>query len=73
MTYLACITFLAVPPGNARFADTVLGFILGTVLATPLTFFYGSSRSSQSKDQALQQALVPTDVQITTTTPKETP
>lgn len=59
MAYVAAITFLPLPKENARFADTVLGFILGTVLATPIAFFYGSSKSSQVKDKALQELLPP--------------
>jgi len=66
MAYVAAITFLPLPKDNARFADTVLGFILGTVMATPIAFFYGSSKSSQVKDQALRDLLPPTP-----TTPTE--
>lgn len=57
--YVAAITFLPLPAENARFADTVLGFILGTVMATPIGFFYGSSKSSQAKDQALREQISP--------------
>lgn len=59
MAYVAAITFLPLPKDNARFADTVLGFILGTVMATPIAFFYGSSKSSQAKDATIQ-TLLPT-------------
>ncbi|GAA4652381.1 hypothetical protein GCM10023116_46650 [Kistimonas scapharcae] len=31
-----------IPESNQRFADTVLGFVLGTIIATILQFFYGS-------------------------------
>lgn len=55
--YVGAVTFLPLPAENARFADTVLGFILGTVMATPIGFFYGSSKSSQTKDQAMQDLL----------------
>jgi uncharacterized RDD family membrane protein YckC len=57
MAYVAAITFLPLPKENARFADTVLGFILGTVLATPIAFFFGSSKSSQAKDATIQTML----------------
>lgn len=57
MAYVAAITFLPLPKDNARFADTVLGFILGTVMATPIAFFYGSSKSSQAKDETIQTML----------------
>jgi hypothetical protein len=48
--YIGCITFITVPKENQRFADTVLGFLLGTLLGTLISFFYGSSKSSQAKD-----------------------
>ena len=41
--YIAFITFAPIPPDNVRFADTVLGFILGTVVATLINFYFGSS------------------------------
>ena len=53
MLYLAAITFIPIPAPNVRFADTILGFIIGTLVAAPIAFFYGSSKSSQAKDQAL--------------------
>lgn len=60
MAYIACITFITIPEKNVRFADTVLGFLLGTLLGTLISFFYGSSKSSQAKDDALQAQLVST-------------
>jgi tetrahydromethanopterin S-methyltransferase subunit B len=54
--YVGAITFGTIPADNIRFADTVLGFILGTIIATILNFFFGSSKSSKSKDDALVQA-----------------
>lgn len=41
--YLFGITFFEVPKDNVRFADTVLGFLLGTVIAGIICFFYGRS------------------------------
>lgn len=57
LAYLTAITFIPIPAPNVRFADTILGFIIGTLVAAPIAFFYGSSKSSQAKDQALQQRL----------------
>lgn len=54
MTYVAAITFVQVPEKNQRFADTVLGFILGTVLGAPIGFYYTTSRTSAAKDQTIQ-------------------
>ena len=49
--YIAFITFGTIPPDNQRFADTILGFLLGTVVATILQFFFGSSMGSKDKDR----------------------
>lgn len=43
MLYLAGITFLQVDVESVRFADTIIGFLLGTVVSTLIGFFYGSS------------------------------
>jgi lipopolysaccharide export LptBFGC system permease protein LptF len=53
--YILMVTFVPMPAGNARYADMVLGFLLGTVVATILTFFYGSSRGSQAQSATMQE------------------
>lgn len=50
-TYIACVTFMHIPEANVRFADTILGFLLGTVVATVLNFWLGSSAGSKEKDR----------------------
>ena len=52
--YIAFITFGAIPEANVRFADTILGFILGTIIATIIQFFFGSSQGSKDKEEALE-------------------
>ena len=49
-TYIFAVTFIQIPEANQRFADTVLGFMLATVVATILNFFLGSSDGSKKKD-----------------------
>jgi len=51
--YIGFITFGEIPEQNVRFADTILGFVLGTLIATIVQFFYGSSKGSQEKTAAL--------------------
>ena len=41
--YLAAITFVAVPKGNADNAKIILGFLLGTAIATILGYYFGGS------------------------------
>lgn len=57
MLYVVGITFIKIPQENIRFADTVLGFLLGTIIAQIVAFFYGSSRSSQTKDDTIRQVV----------------
>ena len=54
-TYVGFITFSVIPESNVRFADTILGFILGTVIATMLNFWFGSSIGSKEKAEALKR------------------
>lgn len=49
--YIPCITFGYIPQENVRFADTILGFMLGTVMASMFSFLLGSSFGSRAKDE----------------------
>lgn len=57
VVYIFLITFTNIPELNVRFADTILGFLLGTVVATILNFFLGSSAGSKEKTEALTAEL----------------
>ena len=54
--YIFLITFLTIPEANVRFADTTLGFLLGTIVATIINYFFGSSKSSLDKNQLLKES-----------------
>lgn len=54
--YIFLITFLTIPEANVRFADTTLGFLLGTIVATIINYFFGSSKSSLDKNQLLKDS-----------------
>jgi hypothetical protein len=49
--YIGCITFGEIPEDNIRFADTILGFVLGTMVASMFQFLLGSSLGSRNKDK----------------------
>lgn len=49
LAYACAITFVEIPPDNIRFADTTLGFMLGTGFATVLNFFFGTSLKESLK------------------------
>ena len=57
VSYIFLITFGTIQESNVRFADTILGFLLGTVVATILNFFLGSSASSKEKTEVLAAEL----------------
>jgi hypothetical protein len=49
--YIGFITFGEIPEANIRFADTILGFVLGTMVASMFQFLLGSSIGSRKKDE----------------------
>lgn len=49
--YIGAITFGQIPEDNIRFADTILGFVLGTMVAGMFQFLLGSSLGSRNKDK----------------------
>ena len=55
-SYIGAVTFIPTPIGNERVIDTVLGFLLGTIVATIINFFLGSSSGSAAKNEMLLMA-----------------
>ena len=53
MLYLASITFFTIPESSVRFADTITGFLLGTVIALILQYFLGTNAQSRIKDSTI--------------------
>jgi len=49
--FIPSIVFLPIPDENVRFADTILGFLLGTMVASMFAFLLGSSLGSKQKDK----------------------
>ena len=41
--YIYAITFMPIAEQSIRFADTILGFLLGTIVATIINYFFGSA------------------------------
>jgi len=56
-TYIGFITFGDIPASNVRFADTILGFVLGTVIAQMFSFFYGSSQGSRKSGDTMREVV----------------
>lgn len=58
MVYFFAITFGQVPASGKDFGNIILGFLLGTAVATIISFFYGSSKSSKDKSDTLSKELL---------------
>jgi hypothetical protein len=50
--YIFFITFTEIPAANTRFADTILGVVIATIITSIYQFFFGSSEGSKQKDNA---------------------
>lgn len=58
MIYFFAITFGQVPASGKDFGNIILGFLLGTAVATIISFFYGSSKSSKDKTDTMAKELL---------------
>jgi len=58
MAYFFAITFGQVPASGKDFGNIILGFLLGTAVATIISFFYGSSKSSKDKTDTMSKELM---------------
>lgn len=57
MVFIFAISFGHIQPESVRFVDTILGFLLGTVVSTVIQFFFGSSVSSRKRTDELVEGL----------------
>lgn len=56
-SYIFCITFIPIDDGSQRYADTILGFLMGTVIAGIIGYHYGSSASSRDHRETIEKVL----------------
>lgn len=54
MAYIGAVTFMTIPAANIRIVDTILGFLLGTIISTVMTYWLGSSLGSKMKDKPVE-------------------
>ena len=53
MSFFAVASFSFIPESNTRIVDTIIGVLIGTVLTGFFNFFFGSSKGSKDKTDAL--------------------
>jgi len=51
--YFFCITFIPMPETGVRYADIILGALLGSGFTVIVAFYFGSSKSSADKTEAM--------------------
>ena len=66
-SYVFVITFISIKETNLRFADTALGFILGTVLGSAISYLLGGSPMPPKKPTTSGTTTAEVTANITTT------
>ena len=57
MAFFAMASFFTIPEANTRIVDTIIGVLIGTVLTGFFNFFFGSSKGSKDKTDALVKGI----------------
>jgi hypothetical protein len=57
MAFFALASFYTIPDANQRIVDTIIGVLIGTVLTGFFNFFFGSSKGSKDKTDALVKGI----------------
>lgn len=55
VVFFFAATFCKIPPENLRIVDTILGFVLGTAIASIFNWLYGTTVRSATKDDTIKQ------------------
>ena len=53
--FIIIVLFKDIPEANTRLVDTILGFLLGTIIAAIINFFFGSSKGSHDKNNLIKK------------------
>ena len=53
MAFMAVVTLCEIPDKNANSVNIILGFLLGTAVASIFSFFLGTTQQSKTKDATI--------------------
>jgi uncharacterized membrane protein YraQ (UPF0718 family) len=54
--YLVLVTFVPIPEVAIRFVDTILGFIMGTIIATIINYYLGNKEHNNEVIQTFEES-----------------
>jgi len=54
MIYIWHVSTHEIHEKSIRIVDTILGFLLGTIIATVINYYYGSSQGSADKNEMIK-------------------
>ena len=49
--FIPCLIWVSIPDSGLRYADTILGYVMGTIVTGMFAFLLGSSQGSRLKDE----------------------
>lgn len=53
--FIFAVLAIDIPEASTHIVDTILGFLMGTIVSTIIAYFFGSSRGSSDKQKAIEQ------------------
>jgi prepilin signal peptidase PulO-like enzyme (type II secretory pathway) len=54
VAYFFAVTFIPVTPSGQKYADIILGALIGAGFTGMISFYYGSSKSAQDKAETMK-------------------
>lgn len=54
LLYFFCVTFIVIPESGKRYADIILGALIGSGFTAIISFYWGSSKGSEDKTETIK-------------------